>query len=170
MGLRNWEYIGNWPFMVCGLVYGLWSVVCSFPFCFNFGLMPVNTSSRKIFDFGLLRRVLQYAGPYKSRFYWSVFLAVILAVITPVRPLLIQVTINRGIGGKTESAGSWLNGLIDSLKLHDLASIIIAITILQVAILLVETYLRYLFSYITSWLGQTVVRDLRIKSMKNYWG
>ncbi|HYJ37162.1 MAG TPA: ABC transporter ATP-binding protein, partial [Chitinophagaceae bacterium] len=125
--------------------------------------MSVNTSSRKIFDFGLLKRVLHNAGPYKRRFYWSVFLAVVLAALTPVRPWLIQVTINRGIGGKTESAGSWLNQLIDSFRLSNLADIIIAITVIQIALLLVESYLRYIFSYITGWLGQTVVRDLRIK-------
>ena len=125
--------------------------------------MSVNTSSRKIFDFGLLRRVLHNAGPYKRRFYWSVFLAVVLAALTPVRPWLIQVTINRGIGGKTESAGTWLNQLIDSFRLSNLADIIIAITVIQIVLLLVESYLRYIFTYITGWLGQTVVRDLRIK-------
>ena len=125
--------------------------------------MSVNSSSRKIFDFGLLRRVLHYAGPYKQRFYWSVFLAVILAAFTPVRPWLIQVTINRGIEGKTESAGGWLNSLIDSLQLNNLADVIIAITVIQIILLIGETYLRYVFSYITGWLGQTVVRDIRVK-------
>src|SRR5215471_7712000 len=125
--------------------------------------MSVNTSSRKIFDFGLLKRVLQYAGPYKRRFYWSVILAIVLAVITPVRPWLIQLTINRGIAGKTESGGPWLNNLIDGLHLNTPADIIVAITVLQIFLLIVETYLRFLFSYITGWLGQTVVRDLRVK-------
>jgi len=125
--------------------------------------MSVNTPSRKIFDFGLLRRVLKYAGPYKKRFYWSVFLAVLLAAMTPVRPWLIQVTINRGIEGKTASAGHWLNSLIDGLHLNNLADVIIAITVIQIVLLLLETYLRYIFSYITGWLGQTVVRDLRVK-------
>src|SRR6201988_5257281 len=125
--------------------------------------MSVNTSSRKIFDFGLLRRVLHYAGPYKNRFYWSVFLAVVLAALTPIRPWLIQVTINRGIEGKTASAGRWLNSLIDGFHLNNLADVIIGITVIQMVLLLGETYLRYIFSYITGWLGQTVVRDLRVK-------
>ena len=111
----------------------------------------------------MLRRVLQYAAPYKKKFYWSVFLSVLLALITPIRPWLIQLTINRGIGGKTASSPHWLNQLLDSLHLNSLADIIIAITFFQVLLLFAETYLRYLFSYITSWLGQTVVRDLRIK-------
>ena len=124
--------------------------------------MSVNTSSRKIFDFRLLRRVLHHAGPYKRRFYWSVLLAVVLAAVTPLRPWLIQLTINRGIEGKTESGGNWLNGLIDQFQLNNLADVIVAITVIQIVLLLVESYLRYIFSYITGWLGQTVVRDLRI--------
>src|SRR6185503_11902207 len=101
--------------------------------------MSVNTSSRRIFDFGLLRRVLQYASPYKKRFYWSVFLAVLLAALTPVRPWLIQVTINRGIEGKTASAGHWLNSLIDGFHLNNLADVIIAITVIQIVLLFLET-------------------------------
>jgi ATP-binding cassette subfamily B protein len=95
---------------------------------------------------------------------------VVLAALTPVRPWLIQVTINRGIGGKTESAGNWLNQLIDTFHLNNLASIIIAITIIQVVLLFIETYLRFMFSYITGWLGQTVVRDLRVKVYERILG
>ena len=43
---------------------------------------------------------------------------------------------------------------------------IIYVTILQIGILLIETALRFYFSYITSWLGQTVVKDLRIAVYK----
>jgi len=39
-------------------------------------------------------------------------------------------------------------------------------TIIQVAILLIETAIRFYFTYVTSWLGQTVVKDLRIKVYK----
>src|SRR5689334_22778523 len=132
--------------------------------------MSVNTSGKKIFDVRLLRRVLHYAGPYKGRFYWSVFLAILLAAITPIRPWLIQLTINRGIEGKTASAGPVLNRWLDALHLHNVADVLIAITIFQIVLLLVETYLRYLFSYDTSWLGQTVVRDLRIKVYEKVLG
>jgi ATP-binding cassette subfamily B protein len=37
------------------------------------------------------------------------------------------------------------------------------ITILQVGLLIVETALRFYFSYITTWLGQAVVKDMRLK-------
>ena len=101
-------------------------------------------AGKKIFDFNLLRRVFSFAAPYKKRFYISLALAIALAVLAPVRPLLIQYTINKVIQ----------QGLINTL---------IMITIFQVVILFIETGLRFYFTFLTAWLGQTVVKDLRIK-------
>src|SRR6187401_808200 len=102
-----------------------------------------NVINKKFFDFDLLKRVLRFAAPYKKRFYWSIALAIILAVFTPVRPILIQITVDRYISG-----GLWKWVLI--------------ITIIQIGFLLLETGLRFYFSYITAWLGQNVVKDLRV--------
>ena len=44
--------------------------------------------------------------------------------------------------------------------------LIIYMTILQIGILLLETALRFYFSFITAWLGQTVVKDLRVAVYK----
>jgi ATP-binding cassette subfamily B protein len=101
-------------------------------------------NSKQFFDADLLKRVLQFARPYKKRFYTSIFLAIVLAVLTPVRPYLIQLTVDKFITGK-------------------LAQALINITIIQILFLMIETGLRFYFSYITSWLGQAVVKDMRIK-------
>lgn len=98
---------------------------------------------KKLFDFGLLRRVLSFAAPYKKQFYLSVFLTVLLAVIAPVRPWLIQVTVDKYIA-------------------NNLLQMVIDITLVQVVLLLIETLVRFVFSYLTAWLGQTVVKDLRV--------
>ena len=90
---------------------------------------------------------MRFAAPYKRRFYWSIALAIILAAFTPIRPILIQVTVDKFI-----SQGLW--------------NWVLLITIIQVAFLLVETALRFYFSYITAWLGQNVVKDLRVKVYK----
>lgn len=108
-------------------------------------------TGKKIFDFGLLRRVFQYAAPYKKRFYTSIALSVLLAMLTPVRPYLIQLTVNKYI---QNSMLQW----------------VIWITIIQVGLLLVETAFRFYFSYLTAWLGQTVVRDLRVTVYKKILG
>ena len=52
-------------------------------------------AKRKIFNFSLLRRVFHFAAPYKNKFYGSLVLALLLAAFAPLRPLLIQLTINK---------------------------------------------------------------------------
>jgi ATP-binding cassette subfamily B protein len=99
---------------------------------------------RKIFDFENLRRVFQFAAPYKKRFYFSIWLAVFLAIITPVRPYLIKITVDKFIASKMLDWIVWM-------------------TVIQIGLLIIESAVRFYFSYITAWLGQTVVKDMRIK-------
>src|SRR6476620_7899668 len=119
--------------------------------------MPESLQKKKIFDFSQLRRVLQYTSPYKKWFYGSITLSILLAVISPLRPFLIQFTVNHYIRG----------GLTADLSVRDrMIQLIMYVTILQIGILLVETVFRFYFSFITAWLGQTVVKDLRIAVYK----
>ena len=71
---------------------------CKVACCVNFTLMAISeTPAKKIFNISLLRRVFNFAAPYKNKFYLSLSLAVLLAVMAPLRPFLIQLTINDGI-------------------------------------------------------------------------
>ncbi len=108
-------------------------------------------AKKTFFDFALLRRVFRYASPYKKKFYLSVILAIVLAIITPVRPLLIQLAVDKYI-------------------VHSIEYMVVYITLIQVGLLLIETALRFLFSFITNWLGQTVVKDLRVAVYKKILG
>ena len=117
--------------------------------------MSQPVKGKKIFDFSLLRRVFQFASPYKNKFYTSVFLAIFLAVISPVRPWLIQVTITKGL---QKDADFWF--------MHDAASVIIGITIIQLSLLVIETVCRFIFTFSTASLGQSVVKDLRVTTYK----
>ena len=113
--------------------------------------MSSPKTRKTIFDYKLLKKIFRFAGPYKKKFYLSIFLSVVLAVISPLRPFLIQYTINNFIRDKNSY---WL----------------ILITIIQISMLLFETGLRFYFAYITSWLGQTVVKDLRVTVYKKVLG
>ncbi len=84
-----------------------------------------------------------YAAPYKNRFWVSVILAIVLAALTPLRPLLIQRTVNEYIVG-------------------EIPRMVILVTMIQLGIILVETALRFGFTFLTAWLGQAVVMDLRL--------
>jgi ATP-binding cassette subfamily B multidrug efflux pump len=105
--------------------------------------MPEKSKGKKVLDLSLLRRVFLYAKPYKSKFYISLVLAIVLAVLSPVRPYLIQLTINVFI---RQNKVDW----------------IIWITVIQIALLFLETGMRFYFTFLTAWLGQTVVKDLRV--------
>ena len=123
--------------------------------------MSEEGKKKKIFEFSLLGRVFRYAAPYKNRLYGSVALSILLAVLAPLRPWLIQVTINNFIRP----------GLAPHFSVKDkMEAAIIWITVLQIGLLLVETVARFYFSFITAWLGQTVVRDLRVDVYKKVIG
>lgn len=107
--------------------------------------------SPKKFDVAVLKRVFSYAAPYKKKFYLSVILAILLAFITPVRPLLIQITVNDYIT-------------------HSIPHMVINVTIIQIGIILIETAMRFWFSFTTAWLGQSVVRDIRVAVYKKILG
>lgn len=95
--------------------------------------------------------MFKYAAPYKKKFYLSVVLAILLALLTPVRPMLIQLTVNKYIANSA-------------------TSMLINITLIQIGLLLVETAMRFLFSFTTALLGQSVVKDLRVATYKKIMG
>lgn len=101
------------------------------------------SEKKQSFSFKHLRRVLAYASPYKKRTYIAITLSLLLAIMAPVRPWLIQITVN------------------DYIQ-HHLTELLIRITVFQIGWLCLETIFRFIFSYYASWLGQKVVKDLRI--------
>ena len=117
--------------------------------------MNQKRTSKNILDFFLLRRVFHFAKPYKNKFYWSLFLTLFLAVISPLRPWLIQITINTGL---QPNARFWW--------LHGAASVIIGITVIQLSLLIIESVCRFVFSFFTASLGQSVVKDMRVATYK----
>lgn len=117
--------------------------------------MSEQAKAKTIFNFSMLRRVFRFASPYKDKFYWSLALAIFLAAISPVRPWLIQLTINKGL---QPGAVFWF--------LKGAGPVIIGITIIQLALLLVETVCRFIFTFFTASLGQSVVKDMRVTTYK----
>lgn len=98
---------------------------------------------KKLLDFTLLKRIFSFALPYKRQLILSIVLAVLLAVVAPVRPYLIQITVDKYIT-------------------NSLLRMVIYITILQIGLLLIQSFMEFGFRYITSWLGEAVVKDLRM--------
>ncbi|MCE2756432.1 MAG: ABC transporter ATP-binding protein/permease [Chitinophagaceae bacterium] len=104
---------------------------------------------KKIFNTQLLKRVFVFAKPYAGRFYLSVALALVLAVFSPLRPLMINYTLK-----KVNAAGEPVALVLQFL---------LYITLIQIVFLFIETATKFLFTYITSWLGHKVVKDIRVE-------
>src|SRR5206468_303492 len=103
------------------------------------------TEPKKPFlDLNLLNRIIRLADPYKLVFYSSMVMSVVLAILSIGRPLIIIYATDHYISH------------FDLEKLKQAG-------LIMVVILVVESILRYFFNYITAWLGQSIVKDMRVR-------
>ncbi len=96
----------------------------------------------KALDVKLLGRVLQYVKPYRRQFIWAALLTVLMAGLSPIRPFLIQITVDRYI------LNADFNGLV-------------RMSALMLLLLVVQSAVQYFQTYLTNALGQSVILDLR---------
>lgn len=101
------------------------------------------SSSGKAFEFKLFKRIASYIRPYRRLFISSVFITILLAVISPLRPWLIQYAFDHYI--VTPDSRMLLNMIL-----------------LLVGLLFLEAIIQFFDSYLTNWLGQTVIRNIRV--------
>ncbi|WP_400192698.1 ABC transporter ATP-binding protein [Hymenobacter sp. B81] len=101
------------------------------------------TKTGNIFDWQVLRRLLVYVRPYRGVFALLIFLTVATAVLGTIRPFLIQQMVDVQIAD-----GDWpgLNRMFAWL----------------LALLAAHTGVSYLQTYYGGWLGQYIVRDIRV--------
>ena len=105
----------------------------------------------KAFDMKILRRIYAFTKPYKKKFYLSVGLTLVLAFVAILRPYLIQYT-------------------VDNYIIHLDANGLGYMMLLMVGLLLFQTIIQYIHTYLTNWLGQSVVKDLRVKLFRHISG
>ena len=96
----------------------------------------------KALDMDLLSRVLKYVRPYRGRFAFTFMLTIALAVLSPLRPILIQYAFDNYIVTPNP------DGLL-------------VITLIIIGVLLVEAITYYFYTNSANWLGQTVIKDIR---------
>ena len=125
---------------------------------------------KPIFKSAILTRVFSFVGPYRFIFWINVFLGIFLAFATPIRPYLIQATVNLAIG-KQVNLPQWVHWILPNEAFNSVVQLILAISLFQVAFIVLETMFRFCFTYGMSWLGQQVIRDLRNKVYQKimYW-
>lgn len=91
-----------------------------------------------------LKKVMQFAKPYRARFVWVVVFAVALSIFAAIRPYLLKQTVDDYLLDKHES------GLLNFV-------------LLMGAVLLFEVASQFYFVYWANWLGQDIVKDIREK-------
>jgi ATP-binding cassette subfamily B protein len=104
----------------------------------------VSQITGKALDLDILGRVLKYVRPYKGRFVFTFFLTLLIAGVSPLRPILIQHTFDNYIVIPDP------DGLL-------------MMTLIIVGVLFLEAFIYYFYTYSANWLGQTVIKDLRME-------
>jgi len=107
-----------------------------------------KSNTGNIIDFVLLKRVLAFAKPYRLQFTIAAISAVLLSVLGPMRPMLINYAIDNYILIPNEE------------KLLD-------ITVLLLVLLFFEAFIQFFYIYLSTWIGQHVIEDLRAKIFKH---
>ena len=108
----------------------------------------LKSNTGNVIDFILLKRVLTFAKPYRMQFTIAAIAAVLLSILGPIRPMLINYAIDNYILIKNEE--NLLN-----------------ITVLLLGLLFLEAIIQFFYIYLSTWIGQHVIQDLRAKIFKH---
>ena len=107
-----------------------------------------KSNTGNVIDFVLLKRVLAFAKPYRLQFTIAAISAVLLSILGPMRPMLI-------------------NYAIDNYILIPNKEKLLNITTLLLGLLFVEAFIQFFYIYLSTWIGQHVIQDLRAKIFKH---
>lgn len=105
----------------------------------------------KAFDFKMFGRLLKYTNPYKWTLYFVGLSAILLSGFAVLRPYLLQITIDESIIPKNN----------DNLLFF---------IVLMLAVLILEVIFQFCFIYFANWLGQEVIRDIRVNLFEHMLG
>lgn len=101
-----------------------------------------KTISGNILDLKILGRLFVFARPYMKQFYVVVFLTIALALLVPLRPKLIQHTIDNEVAfGNYEGLVFWI--------------------VILLVLLIIQAIVQYFHTYVSGWLGQYIIKDIR---------
>ena len=106
--------------------------------------MSKNNISGNLFDLKILNRLFIFCKPYIGVFYILIFLTLSLSILQPIRPYITQIIIDDYVS---------LND-IDGLK---------KMIILLFGLLIINAIVMYFHTYLSGWLGQNIIKDIRIK-------
>ncbi len=110
--------------------------------------MQPEEKSGRIFDLVILRRLFSFIRPYRGRFFLLIFLIILLALLVPATPLLIQYTIDNHV----------MTGNYEGLT---------AMLMVLIGVLVMQAVVQFCNTYLSGWLGQNIIRDIRIQFFRH---
>lgn len=102
----------------------------------------------KAFDTRLFKRILFYTKPYRGRFVGVVWFSIGLSAFAALRPYLLAQTVD------------------DYIKTNDSNGLLLYVTLMGI-VLLAEVLSQFYFVYWANWLGQDIVKDIRVKLFRH---
>ncbi len=106
--------------------------------------MSNKNISGNLFDLKILNRLFIFCKPYMGVFYVLIFLTLSLSILQPIRPYITQIIID------------------DYVSLNDLDGLKNMIFLLF-GLLIINAIVMYFHTYLSGWLGQNIIKDIRIK-------
>ena len=103
-----------------------------------------NIKSGEILDLKVIGQLYQFVKPYIAWFYLLVFMTVTLAVLAPTRPYFIQIAID------------------DYVTIGDREGLL-KIVYLLLGLMVLQALIQFAHTYLSGWVGQVIIRDIRIK-------
>ena len=97
----------------------------------------------KIFDIKLFSKLLVFVKPYNNTFYGVMFTAILISLFSTLTPYLLKVVVDDYILVKNYQG-------------------MLSIILIMILILFFEVVFMYLFTFYANWLGQRVIKDLRV--------
>jgi len=102
----------------------------------------------KAFDAKIFKRLMSFASKYKWQFIISTISAILMSMVSVAKPILLQKIVVIYFENKDKE------GLLNY-------------SLLMVAFLVAEVILQFLFIYIVNWMGQHIIKDIRVKLQKH---
>ena len=106
--------------------------------------MSDKNISGNLFDLKILKRLLVFCGPYMKVFYILIILTLSLSVLQPIRPYITQIIIDDYVSAN------------DLIGLKKMIGLLFSLLILNAVVM-------YFHTYLSGWLGQNIIKDIRIK-------
>ena len=103
-----------------------------------------KVSSGNIIDWSVVSRLMKFVTPYRGRFMTVIVLTFLLGILAPIRPLLIQYTLDKDV-----AVGNY-NAMVTMM-------------LILTALLVFNSIAQYIHTYLSGWIGQQVIRDIRAK-------